>query len=174
MRGQLRRPIGIAIRALARTDHDCPFGPRSPLKARLCPEGIDDQIAFMNARNAPLLLAVALAAPCLTACTPATVHLAAVGQRGEVLIGSVSRDANGGSFQAGNGYFSCFGKYDPMWSNWVISVDFVCSDGRQGFGTITRGTLMLSGTGNVSMSDGEEAQVIMGPEADNFRAAPGR
>jgi hypothetical protein len=135
---------------------------------------IGDQMMFLNVRNVSLLLAVAVAAPVLAACTPATVHLAAIGQRGEVLIGDVSRDLTGSSFQAGNRYFSCSGKFDPYWNHQVISVTFVCSDGRYGFGKITRDPYMLTGIGNVSMSDGEEGQVIMGPEADNFQQQAGR
>lgn len=110
----------------------------------------------------------------VSGCGPVIVPVAVIGARGEVLTGNAISTASSGTFEANNERLSCHGNYNPMSMDRVLSFAVVCSDGRQGFGTILRDSTLMAGRGKVRLADGEEAQVLLGQEAAIMTPAVGR
>lgn len=108
------------------------------------------------------MLLIALLA--LAGCS-VTYPAAVVGQRGDVLVGTVTGSLAGGSYHVTNGRLSCTGTYDPMQPGPVINFDVVCTDGRRGFGTAIREAGGQQGRGSVRLDDGETGDFVFGPVA---------
>lgn len=94
-----------------------------------------------------------------------TQPLAVVGDRGEVLVGTIVATLTSGSFSATNGAITCGGGYDPRTKDAAISFTTSCTDGRKGRGTATRDPSLQSGKGTMQLDNGKTASFIFGPNA---------
>lgn len=109
----------------------------------------------------------------LAACT-AVEPVAVIGQRGDVLTGTVTGALSGGTIEASNGRLSCRGRYNSRSIDDAVSFAVTCSDGRQGIGTAIRDSSLRAGRGTVRLSDGEQAQFMFGPDAAIIRPEVGQ
>jgi hypothetical protein len=103
----------------------------------------------------------------LGGCTPTTIPVVVIGQRGEILRGQNTFSLSEASFSATNGKLTCIGSYNPLNTSRTITVTLVCSDGRTGIAIATRDSPM-SGGGKVTVSDGEEGTFVFGDAASKI------
>lgn len=111
---------------------------------------------------------VALLGP-LCACTMTrTLPVIVITPKGEILRGTTTASAAGGSFQVTNGLLTCAGNYDALNPSVTITMTVLCSDGRKGIVIATREASGMAGHGKVRLNDGSEADFIFGQAAENF------
>lgn len=92
----------------------------------------------------------------LTACAMTiTEPVVVIGDKGQILRGTVTASLSGGSFTATDGKLTCGGGYDSLDTSLTISMAVLCSDGRRGSGT-------------VRLSDGSTATFMFGTAAASF------
>lgn len=97
-----------------------------------------------------------------------TVPVAGISDKGQILRGTATASASGGSFQATDGKLTCAGSYDSMDSSSTISMPVHCNDGRKGLVIATRDASGVSGSGRVRLSDGSDTDFIFGRAAAAF------
>jgi hypothetical protein len=104
----------------------------------------------------------------LAGCT-VTEPVAIITKNGQILRGTATASLSGGSFIVTDGPLSCSGTYDSMTGSTTISMKVLCSDGRTGLAMVTRDKGLQSGSGRVRLSDGTEADFVIGSGARILR-----
>lgn len=114
-------------------------------------------------------LAVGLALP---GCGSITVPVAVISNNGDILRGTATAAADGGTFSASGNYrgkpLTCSGNYDSWSRSLTITMPVICSDGRKGFVIATREASGIDGSGRVRLNDGTEADFVFGKAASAF------
>ncbi|WP_155983438.1 hypothetical protein [Nitratireductor aquibiodomus] len=105
-------------------------------------------------------------------CGSLTVPVVVISDTGDVMRGTATAAASGGSFQASGKFngkpLTCAGTYDSWNTSITISMPVQCNDGRKGLVIATREANGIDGSGRVRLEDGTEADFVFGKAANAF------